>query len=63
MTVRVANNGFGRIGRSVLRAIAEYNRTDVTPRSRSLVVQQRVGLLLPHVRYSRRVGQAPVNHG
>jgi glyceraldehyde 3-phosphate dehydrogenase len=30
MTVRVAINGFGRIGRNVLRAIAEYNRTDVT---------------------------------
>jgi glyceraldehyde 3-phosphate dehydrogenase len=30
MTVRVAINGFGRIGRNVLRAISEYNRTDVT---------------------------------
>jgi glyceraldehyde 3-phosphate dehydrogenase len=30
MTVRVAINGFGRIGRNVLRAIAEYNRTDLT---------------------------------
>jgi glyceraldehyde 3-phosphate dehydrogenase len=29
MTVRVAINGFGRIGRNVLRAIAENNRTDV----------------------------------
>lgn len=25
MTVRVAINGFGRIGRNILRAIAEYN--------------------------------------
>ena len=30
MTVRVGINGFGRIGRNVLRAIKEYNRTDVT---------------------------------
>ncbi len=29
MTVRVAINGFGRIGRNVLRAIAENGRTDV----------------------------------
>ena len=29
MTVRVAINGFGRIGRNVLRAIAESGRTDV----------------------------------
>ena len=30
MTVRVAINGFGRIGRNVLRAIVQYNRKDVT---------------------------------
>jgi glyceraldehyde 3-phosphate dehydrogenase len=30
MTVRVAINGFGRIGRNVLRAISEYNRGDLT---------------------------------
>ncbi len=30
MTVRVAINGFGRIGRNVLRALHEYNRQDVT---------------------------------
>ena len=30
MTVRIAINGFGRIGRLVLRAIAESGRTDVT---------------------------------
>jgi len=30
MTVKVAINGFGRIGRNVLRAISEYNRTDVS---------------------------------
>ncbi len=30
MTVRVAINGFGRIGRNILRAIAENNRTDLT---------------------------------
>jgi glyceraldehyde 3-phosphate dehydrogenase len=30
MTVRIAINGFGRIGRNVVRAIAEYNRTDLT---------------------------------
>ena len=30
MTVRVGINGFGRIGRNVLRAIKEYNRTDIT---------------------------------
>ena len=29
MTIRVAINGFGRIGRNVLRAIAEHNRTDL----------------------------------
>jgi glyceraldehyde 3-phosphate dehydrogenase (phosphorylating) len=29
MTVRVAINGFGRIGRNVLRAIAESERTDI----------------------------------
>src|SRR5712692_7786771 len=29
MSVRVAINGFGRIGRNVLRAIAEANRTDI----------------------------------
>ena len=29
MTVRVAINGFGRIGRNVLRAIAETGRTDI----------------------------------
>ena len=29
MSVRVAINGFGRIGRNVLRAIAESNRTDI----------------------------------
>jgi glyceraldehyde 3-phosphate dehydrogenase len=30
MTVKIAINGFGRIGRNVLRAIAEYKRTDLT---------------------------------
>ena len=30
MTVRVAINGFGRIGRNVLRAIIENNRTDIS---------------------------------
>ena len=30
MTVRVAINGFGRIGRNVLHAIAKYNRKDLT---------------------------------
>jgi glyceraldehyde 3-phosphate dehydrogenase len=30
MSIRVAINGFGRIGRNVLRAIAENKRTDVT---------------------------------
>ncbi|HZV21006.1 MAG TPA: type I glyceraldehyde-3-phosphate dehydrogenase [Hyphomicrobiales bacterium] len=30
MAVRVAINGFGRIGRNVLRAISEYNRKDVS---------------------------------
>ncbi len=30
MTFRVAINGFGRIGRNILRAIVEYNRKDVT---------------------------------
>jgi glyceraldehyde 3-phosphate dehydrogenase len=29
MTVNVAINGFGRIGRNVLRAISEYNRNDL----------------------------------
>ena len=29
MTLRVAINGFGRIGRLVLRSIAEHNRTDI----------------------------------
>ena len=29
MTVRVAINGFGRIGRNILRAIAEAKRTDI----------------------------------
>ena len=29
MTVRVAINGFGRIGRNVLRAIIESGRTDI----------------------------------
>ncbi len=29
MTVRVAINGFGRIGRNVLRAILESGRTDI----------------------------------
>jgi glyceraldehyde 3-phosphate dehydrogenase len=29
MAVRVAINGFGRIGRNVLRAIVESNRTDI----------------------------------
>src|ERR1019366_1392782 len=29
MTVRVAINGFGRIGRNILRAIAEAGRTDI----------------------------------
>src|SRR6266508_5519691 len=29
MSVRVAINGFGRIGRNVLRAIAEANRSDI----------------------------------
>src|ERR1700686_5322532 len=29
MTVRVAINGFGRIGRNILRAIAEAERTDI----------------------------------
>ena len=29
MTVRVAINGFGRIGRNVLRAIVESGRTDI----------------------------------
>src|SRR5580698_7848048 len=31
MAVKVAINGFGRIGRLVLRAIVESGRTDVTP--------------------------------
>ena len=39
VTVRVAINGFGRIGRNVLRAIVEYNRKDVTV----------VGLVLPEL--------------
>jgi glyceraldehyde 3-phosphate dehydrogenase len=30
MTVKVAINGFGRIGRNVLRAISEHNRTDLS---------------------------------
>jgi len=29
MAVRVAINGFGRIGRLVLRSIIEHNRTDI----------------------------------
>src|SRR5438552_17687718 len=29
MTVRVAINGFGRIGRNILRALAESNRRDI----------------------------------
>ena len=29
MSVRVGINGFGRIGRNVLRAIAEAGRTDI----------------------------------
>ncbi|MFZ1001932.1 MAG: glyceraldehyde 3-phosphate dehydrogenase NAD-binding domain-containing protein, partial [Pseudolabrys sp.] len=29
MTVRVAINGFGRIGRNILRAIAEADRKDI----------------------------------
>ena len=29
MTVKVAINGFGRIGRNVLRAIAESGREDI----------------------------------
>ncbi|HET7255698.1 MAG TPA: glyceraldehyde 3-phosphate dehydrogenase NAD-binding domain-containing protein, partial [Xanthobacteraceae bacterium] len=29
MSVRVAINGFGRIGRNVLRAIAEADRDDI----------------------------------
>ena len=29
MAVRVAINGFGRIGRNILRAIAESKRTDI----------------------------------
>lgn len=29
MTVRVAINGFGRIGRNVLRALVEQGRTDL----------------------------------
>ena len=29
MTIRVAINGFGRIGRNVLRAIAESGRDDI----------------------------------
>jgi len=39
VTVRVAINGFGGIGRNVLRAIVEYNRKDVTV----------VGLVLPEL--------------
>jgi glyceraldehyde 3-phosphate dehydrogenase len=30
MTVKIAINGFGRIGRNVVRAIAEHNRSDLT---------------------------------
>ena len=30
MTVRVGINGFGRIGRNILRAIIENNRTDIS---------------------------------
>ena len=29
MAIRVAINGFGRIGRNILRAIAEFKRTDI----------------------------------
>ena len=29
MTIKVAINGFGRIGRNVLRAIAESGRSDI----------------------------------
>ena len=29
MTIRVAINGFGRIGRNILRAIAESGRKDI----------------------------------
>jgi glyceraldehyde 3-phosphate dehydrogenase len=28
MPIKVAINGYGRIGRNVLRALYEYNRTD-----------------------------------
>ena len=30
MTVRVGINGFGRIGRNILRAIIENNRSDIS---------------------------------
>ena len=29
MTVKVAINGFGRIGRNIMRAIVESGRTDI----------------------------------
>jgi glyceraldehyde 3-phosphate dehydrogenase len=29
MTVRVAINGFGRIGRNILRSLVEHGRTDI----------------------------------
>ncbi len=36
MSVRVGINGFGRIGRNVLRAIAEAGRKDLQVRARPL---------------------------
>jgi glyceraldehyde 3-phosphate dehydrogenase len=41
MTLRVAINGFGRIGRNVLRAIIESGRTD-------LVAKAKVGVSPPN---------------
>ena len=46
MALRVAINGFGRIGRNVLRAIAESGRKDI----------EVVGINLPHILYCDMLG-------
>ena len=65
MTVSVAINGFGRIGRLVLRAIAEHGRTDLVPTrinaSPSMTMESAAHLFAFDSAHGRFAGQVEVS--
>ena len=61
MTVKVAINGFGRIGRNVLRAIIESGRTDVEvvdQLNAGLAFRCGIGLMLAQAPRAARVARS-----